>query len=400
MISRTKIIHITSKIGKNSTGLGALTLDLTQSQLALGLNAEIWCPGNKIDLRWASESSGIRPEKIRVFPEARIGLPGFSFRMERDAAFVDGPKKAIVHQHGVWSGVSRVTNILRRVHNSFTVIGVQGSLSHWALGKSQWKKRIALALYERHNLHSASCLHAVGENEISDYRDFGLSNPIAMIPNGVSSDWLNSDGDGGAFRTRFGIQPDKRVLLFLSRVTPKKGLLMLLEVMDKIRKQMQDWQLVIAGADEFGHQAELESLIVEKGLTELVIFVGPLFNKEKRDAYAAADCFILPSYSEGAPLVILEALASGVPVVTTKASPWQELETYRCGWWTGVSDVALAEALKEAVSCSRLDLEQMGRRGKELVCAKYTWEKSARMTKKLYEWLLGRADKPEFMIID
>ena len=394
------ILHITPWVGKGSTGLGSLSLDLARSQNDLGYDAQLWCLDDKPNLQWASALSGLRADRIRGFASTRVGVPGFSLEMERAAASVENRDVAVVHQHGLWAGVSRVTNVLRKVQKASTVVAPQGSLHRWALQRSWWKKKIALAFYESTNLNESSCLHAVSENEIRDCRDFGLRNPIAVIPNGVSRDWLNSRGAAEAFRHRFGIPDHKRVLLFLSRVSPKKGLLMLLEAVHNIEKDFADWELVIAGADEFGHQAEVESCIRQRGLTKYVRIVGPLFDQAKRDAYAAADLFVLPSFSEGAPVVILEALGAEVPVLATKASPWQELETYGCGWWVDIGTAPLSDALKDAVRRSPEDLKMMGRQGRELVASRYSWTTCAQMTIELYEWLLRRKQRPGFVVTE
>jgi glycosyltransferase involved in cell wall biosynthesis len=238
----------------------------------------------------------------------------------------------------------------------------------------------------------------VGANEVSDFRDYGLRSPVAVIPNGISQDWLDSRGSSEAFRRQFGIPAEKRILLFLSRVTPKKGLLMLLEAVRLIERDFADWQLVIAGPDEFNHRSEVESFIEQKGLAKQVRLVGPLFDQVKRDAFAAAEIFILPSFSEGAPVVILEALGCEVPVLTTKASPWPELETHGCGWWIDIGTGPLTEALTDALRRSPENLQKMGRQGRDLVFSGYSWTKSARMTIELYEWLLGQRERPEFVV--
>jgi glycosyltransferase involved in cell wall biosynthesis len=393
-----KILHLTPTVGKGSTGLGTLSLDLAKAQNQRGYNAELWSIDSQAELRWASESSSLGLDRLRGFARTPLGIPGLSFGMEREAARSHNQTISVVHQHGLWTGVSRVTSILRRVHNAATVVAPQGSLHIWALQKSQWKKRLALALYENRNLAGCSCLQAVSEMEISDFRDFGLRNPIAVIPNGVSIEWLESQGNPAAFRHQFGIPDGKRILLFLSRVSPKKGLKLLLEAVRMIGEEFAEWQLVIAGADEFGHQAELERTIRDTGLDRSVLFVGPLFNQLKRDAYAAADLFVLPSFSEGAPVVILEALAAGIPVIATTASPWRDLETYECGWWVDIDARAISKALKHAVSCSVKTLHAMGQKGRDLAGSRYSWDASARMTIELYEWLRGRNERPEFVV--
>jgi glycosyltransferase involved in cell wall biosynthesis len=319
--------------------------------------------------------------------------------MER-AAGQEAKDISVVHLHALWTGLSRIPNQLRGKFAIPTVITPHGALQESALRRSRWKKKIALALYEARDLKNAACVHAVGENEIPGIRDFGLRNPVAVIPNGISTGWLESQGDGAAFKSQFGIPAHRRVLLFLSRITPIKGLPMFLDALHDDQKLFADWHFVIAGSDEFNHQEDVRDCIARKGMENGVSFVGPVHGQIKRDAYAAADLFVLPSYSEGAPIVVLEALGASVPVLATKASPWQELEEERCGWLTDISVGGLSEALRDALARSPEDLKLMGQRGKELVAARYTWAKSAEMTLELYEWLLNRRERPDFVVLD
>ena len=395
-----RIIHTMVTIGPMSFGLGPVAINLALEQGRLNCDSEIWCLGSSEERRWASETYGIPEEKIRLFPRSWPNMLGYSLAMEKAARGHSGEEVHIVHQHGIWTGLSRSSNIMRDRFGAPTVVSPHGSLQSWAARKSLWKKKLALALYEGTNLHNASCFHAVGEPEVADIRNFGLMNPVAVIPNGISRQWLESAGDAGNFRDRFEISHDRRILLFLSRITPKKGLPMLLQSIYSLKKDFSDWVLVIAGADEFGHKAELLSIIQNLGLQDKVIFTGPLFDHTKRDAFTAADLFVLPSYSEGAPIVILESLAAGIPVVATKASPWRDLVMFQCGWLTEIDQNALTEALEDALGKGSEELQRMGSRGRELVSVNYTWKKSAQMTIDLYEWLLGRRERPEFVIMD
>ena len=230
--------------------------------------------------------------------------------------------------------------------------------------------------------------------------DFGLKNPIAVIPNGIDADWLDVQGDAQAFRSQYGIPGDKRILLFLSRVTPKKGLPLLIEALVTIREQLTDWHLVIAGADEFNHQTLIENLIRANNLESNVTFTGALFDQAKSDAFSAAELFVLPTLSENFGIVVIEALGAKMPVITTKGAPWELLVDNNCGWWTEVSSESLAEALEQALNRSPEELKIMGQRGKELVATRFTWPASARMTIELYEWLLHRRDRPDFVVVD
>lgn len=278
------------------------------------------------------------------------------------------------------------------------MIAPHGSLSAWTLRRSRWKKALALAAYERSNLRNASCLHALSQPEAREFRNFGLKNPIAIVPNGISAEWLCSAGEAQRFRHTFAIAPGARVLLFLSRITPKKGLPLLLESIKANSKAFAGWVLLIAGVDEFDHERELEALVDQYGLRDSVRFIGPLYGDMKRDAFSAADAFALPSHSEGWPMVVLEALGAGVPVFTTTAIPFPELLEHRAGWMVEPSVDSIGASLPDMLLRSPAELREMGNRGRALVASRLTWDAVATQLSAVYLWLLGLGPQPDCVI--
>jgi glycosyltransferase involved in cell wall biosynthesis len=395
----TTVLHVTPSVGRASFGIGPVVLSIVASQRVLGLHADIWCYDGKTEISQLQHSYDLGNQTIRSFSISGPDRLGYSPAMERDMV-VQAGSYDVVHQHGIWTGVSRVTNCYRAHNSKPTIISPHGSLDAWALKRSIWKKRLARILYEGKNLREAACLHALSKREAEGFRAIGLRNPIAVIPNGISETWLASTGDGSAFRRKHGLPEKVKLLLFLGRITPIKGLPMLVRALSGLKQQGEDWKLVIAGVDEFSHQKEVQLLVEQLAMEPYVQFVGSLFGQDKRDAFAATDLFVLPSYSEGAPIVILEALGSGVPVLATKASPWEELVTYRCGWCSDISENAIVDALEDALQKPREILREMGQRGKSLVQERYTWFQVAEKTALLYEWLLGREKQPDFVIKD
>ncbi len=398
---RLRVLHLVPSIGRRSGGGGIVAINLVREQNRLAATAVAWT------LDQAAEAAEIGRAYelgncIKTFPTLGPATVGLSPAMEREVVSALGESQQVIHQHSIWMANSRVTNLWRRRFQRPTIVAPQGTLEEYALKRSPLKKKLAQLAYETENLQSASCLHATCADEAVSFRRFGLSNPIALIPNGVPEDWVLSHGDSVRFRTQFAIPLDRRVLLFLSRIHPKKGLPMFFQAMSTLRQQQQfnNWLFVIAGPDEVGHRRELEVLSLNLGIENLIRFVGPLFGKEKRDAFAAADVFVLPTFSENFGIVVTEALGAGVPVITTRGAPWLELETNRCGWWVDTNPTAMQDAVLDAMARSKDELKAMGLRGQQLVSEKYTWPQIARRCLELYSWLLGQASRPDFVIFD
>lgn len=393
------IVHVIPGAGPGSFGGGSVALNLAREQIAAGVGAELWSLDSEADRQWAAASSGLPSEKIRSFTVSQPSVLGWSRAMERTAS-LQAADISVVHQHALWTGLSRIASRLRDRHGIPALVTPHGALEKWALRKSVWKKEIALALYERNNLHNATCLHACSEQEKTGFREYGLKNPIAVIPNGVSTVWLESSGDAEAFRSRYNLPAQKRIMLFLSRVTPVKGLPMLMDALQSIRNLLDDWIVVIAGSGESDHLKEVQERIQKLHLEDYIYFTGPLFDQVKRDAFAAAELFVLPTKRENYGIVVAEALGAGVPVLTTKGAPWESLVTRQCGWWVDVDSDALAGALKSSLASTPDTLRVMGERGKQLVVEEHTWARRAKMTIELYQWLLGHRGKPDFVSAD
>jgi poly(glycerol-phosphate) alpha-glucosyltransferase len=297
----------------------------------------------------------------------------------------------LAHTQGIWRYYSRATSKWSSSTRHPYLISPRGMLDQWALRRSAWKKRLAWTVFERDHLHGAACIHALCEPEAKAIRQFGLRNPICVLPNGVELPSLPEK-----VADRPGHQ--RKSVLFLSRLHPKKGLSELLRgwatAVKDSRQRAADWQLTIAGTDMNGHRFELESLARELGIENDVQFVGPKFGSAKEEAYFAADAFALPSHSEGLPQAVLEAWAHGLPVLMTPGCNLPD------GFEVGAAIRVLADPRGIASGLSQLfemtDAERrtVGRRGRELVESRYTWPTVARQMREVYDWILGGGTPP------
>jgi glycosyltransferase involved in cell wall biosynthesis len=290
----------------------------------------------------------------------------------------------VIHDNGLWLPTNHAVAGAARFLNRPLLISPRGMLTSWASAHHRWKKRAAWTLFQQRDLFSASALHGTSEQEAIDFRKTGYRGPIAIVPNGVELPELMDEPP---------IARDTRTALCVTRIHPVKGLMNLVEAWSTARPG--GWRMIIAGSDEEGHRAELESAVAARGLTGVFEFVGPVEGEQKQKLYREADLFILPSHSENFGMSIAEALAHNLPVITTRGTPWKDLIECHCGWWVEIGADPLARALAEVTQMDDQTRRQMGERGRQLVAQEYSWSRVAKEMKSVYQWLLGRGERPQ-----
>ena len=323
--------------------------------------------------------------------------------------FVDGKpfeevilmvKPQIVHLHGIWdTGLHRCAVICRRLGIKY-VIAPRGMLEQWSLKQKWLKKRMARLLYQDKDLKCAAALHATAECEADQFRKLGFKNPVIISPNGVNVPKLEGSDEINELELKLKTQTNSAVrrVLFVSRMHPKKGVRELVEAWNVLKhtthnSQLTNWvcELVytVNGDLERNYESEVRNMVKELRLEDQFIFTGALSDDEKWQAYARADLFVLPTYSENFGIVVAEALWAGVPVITTKGTPWSDIEAHKCGWWIDVGVKPLVNALQEALSLSDVKRHEMGGCGHRLVEKKYTWDAVVEPVVDGYERILG-----------
>src|ERR1019366_2641571 len=146
---------------------------------------------------------------------------------------------------------------------------------------------------------------------------------------------------------------------------------------------------VLAGPDFEGTRARIEALVAERGLDESVLFTGMLRDEIKWSALAAAQCFVLPSYSEGLSVSALEAMGAGLPVVVTEQCNLPDVAKFETGWTIKPVADQIAASLREFLQNSQNVNRQIGNRGRLLVSKRYNWSLVAKEMSEVYQWVQG-----------
>ncbi|WP_294348926.1 glycosyltransferase [uncultured Sphingobacterium sp.] len=297
----------------------------------------------------------------------------------------------LYHAHGIWNiPMHQVAKYARSKRKPY-IISIRGMLEPWSMQQSRLKKKIAMALFQNRDLTRSDCIHATAFSEAESIRYLGYKNPIAVIPNGIDLD----DYPLKDLKSKSA----KKKILFLSRIHYKKGIELLIEAWGRLDPVIRaDWEIEIAGNGDSIYIDKLKRSIVEKGFQNDIKIVGPKFGKDKINTYHNADVFVLPTYSENFGIVIAEALACGIPVITTKGTPWKDINEYFAGEWIEIGVDALVISLKEMMRKSDLELNEMGRNGRKLIEDKYSIDSVSARFYELYSWILSNDNKPDFVI--
>ena len=337
---------------------------------------------------------------VRAFPRRR-----FPFGLDYSAAFSRSVRSEIarcdiVHGHGVWSHINWATGRWALNWRKPLVISPRGSLEPPHLEHGRWKKRVVSALFDNRFLRRAACIHAASETEYCSVREYGLQNPIAIVPNGVDLSLFDLKPDTEFLFGTFPELQGKKIALFLSRLSWEKGLHHLAQAWRRIAPDFPDWRLLVVGGGRPKYERELRRIYEEARIADRVVWTGPLFAERKLAAFTAADLFVLPSLGENFGLAVAEAMAAGLPVITTHETPWSVLSEQDLGWWVPVGDEPLSAALREALSMDDDARSDMGRRGSALVRRRFKWDVIGRDMETVYRWILESGPLPQSVRLD
>ncbi|WP_287395083.1 glycosyltransferase [Mesorhizobium sp.] len=390
-----KVGVLTASISRRAGGLFWSVRSLATGTRGAGCEVDVFAVEDPFSQEDAAQWRDV-PLAIHAArgPQAFGFAPGLGVSL--DSAGLD-----VVHTHGLWMYPSVAASQWATRWKKPLVISPRGMLDPWAVRNSSWKKRLAGWLFENRHLRQAACLHALNEAEYEAMRAYGLVNPVAVIPNGVD---LANTGERLAAPKWAADLEDERVMLFLGRLHPKKGIAGLLHAWARVQKDsspsVERWRLVIAGWDQSGHEAELRQLAGKLKLDENVRFVGPQFDAEKAASLTRADAFVLPSFSEGLPMAVLEAWASSLPVLMTQQCNLPEGFAAGAAFEIAPDADSMVDALAAFFDLPQEDRLAMGERGRRLVEERFDWESIAVEMASVYAWILGRAPKPACVRMD
>lgn len=322
----------------------------------------------------AHHIGGVTVHRVPNLSNALAWRRVFAPRGFRRAAARLIPQADVVHLHEVRSLLNAAAlPVLLRTGTPYLVTPHGGLPA--GLGRTAYK-RLYDALWGRRLLARAACLHAVSSMEAEQFAALGLpASRVVTIPNAVDVAAFDTPTGTDAFKRRLDIEPGRPVVGFLGRLSPIKGLDVLVDAFALVLAQHPGAVLVLTGPDD-GAQPALEAQIDRLGIRAAVRFAGLLAGEaEKAAAYRSFDVYVLPSRYEILGITLLEALGHGTPSITTeRCGLAPDLAAADAARVVPTGDApALAAAITAALSDPARAREQ-ARRGQQLVRERYSWD--------------------------
>ena len=297
----------------------------------------------------------------------------------------------IAHIHALFSPVSSISALIARYHQLPYILRPLGTLDPADLQKKRQLKQIYANFLEKPNLAAAAAVHFTSQQECQTAERFNIKTKDIVIPLGV--DFFNPQA---LPVTGFDLPENKPIILYMSRLDPKKGLDLLLPSLERLLENGLDFHFVLAGSNpqDREYENQIKNQIERSILGKNTTITGFVTGEVKNSLLARADLFVLPSYYENFGIAVAEAMAAGIPVVISdRVDLHPAVAAAAAGWVTACQLEDLTNTLATAITNPEIRQER-GKNARDLVLHQYSWSAIAEQLLTVYENLVGAIDRP------
>ena len=305
----------------------------------------------------------------------------------------------LLHNHALFSFAPLVGAAAARHARIPYIMRPLGLLNTWGMNnRRRLIKALSFRCLDRPALEHAATIHYTSVDEAREAGRLGLRSRAVVIPLGIDLAPFRQMPGSGRFFEQFPQTCGRQIILFLSRIDPKKGIEVLLQALTRLEPTESDPIrpnptqsnpiLVIAGSGDTAYVASLKGLVVALGLEQNVIWTGFLEGADKLAALAAADLFVLPSYSENFGIALLEAMAAGLPCICSdQVALAMEPGNENAVCVTACDPEALSRAISRLLGEDTAARRKLGEGAREVVRQRYSLEAMGRSLGTLYHEL-------------
>jgi glycosyltransferase involved in cell wall biosynthesis len=387
-----RVLHVIPSVATVRGGPSQAVIEMVRTLCARGVEATIATTNDNgadllnVPLFKLVDYQGV---PVRFFPRfSPQGLPGtaavreFAFSYALTQWLWNNIKEYdLLHIHAIFSYPSTVAMAIARNRGIPYLVRPLGQLCEWSLQQSAFKKQLYLKLIEQTNLNHSQGLHFTSEQEEKEATKLQLGCPSFVIPHGL--DFLPVLNNARQrLRAQFCLPANERIILFLSRIHPKKGLDYLIAALSNLMHY--PFTFILAGSGDPAYEAEVQVLLKLSGLDIRTILPGFVRGETKALLLQGADLYALTSHSENFGVAVLEALAAGLPaIVTPGVALADEIRHHQLGYVSELDKDAIASTLAGYLENSEAAIH-MGKQAQQFTLENYTWKRNADNLIKVY----------------
>jgi glycosyltransferase involved in cell wall biosynthesis len=296
----------------------------------------------------------------------------------------------LAHIHALFSPVSSMAAAICRYRKLPYILRPLGTLDPADLRKKKQLKQLYAAVLERPNLAGAAAVHFTSSQEAKVSARFGVTTRDLVLPLGVIPGNQKVNEIDKNILKRFDIPPDVPLVLFMSRIDPKKGLDLLIPALSNLFNEGYKFHFLLAGTNpqDPSYEEAIKKQIQSSVLHQHTTITGFVTGELKSALLEAADLFVLPSYYENFGIAVAEAMVAGIPVVISdQVHIWQEVDNSHSGWVAKTEIKSLTQKLKEALQNPQECLNR-GLNAQNYALKYYSWDAIARQIYQFYQQVI------------
>ena len=295
----------------------------------------------------------------------------------------------LLHIHAIFSYSSTIAMAIARLQTVPYIVRPLGQLCTWSLQQSARKKQIYLRIIEKSNLNQSQSIHFTSALEQQEASLLNLTSPSFILPHGLSIPPIIPNAYQ-RLRQHFNLPADEPIILFLSRLHPKKGLDYLIPALGKLSHYR--FTFILAGSGDPDYENEIKSLLVSEGIQNRTHLTGFIKGEIKDLLMQGADLFALTSYSENFGISVLESLAAGTPVIITPGVALSDIvEQQQIGSVAELDVNEISAAIQHFLDNPQ-EAKKMGDCARQFILDNYTWDRIALKMISVYQNLIDFSD--------
>lgn len=398
-----RVLHVTCAVAPALGGTSKSAVEMCEALAARGVQVTLFSTDLGELGRWSPLA---RPAALDVPTDRSVlvaGVERHHFRTRWPSRFGFSPDMGralreraagfdVVHVHSLYLFTTLAACRAALRHEVPYVVQPHGVLDPYHRRHHALRKAVFDRLLQRRLLDRAAAVHCTSEDELALARPFGIRAPAVVVPQGVDPAEFADLPARGSFRARHPGLLGRRLVVFLGRLTPKKGLDTLVMAFARVAGTVPDAHLVLAGPDDRGHARAVGRMVAAVGLAGRTTMPGMLLGRQRLELLADADVWVLPSRAENFGMAVVEAMACGAPVVVSdRVNIHREVAGGGAGLVVPCDEAAaLAGAITRVLGDGGLR-GRLAAAGPELVRRRFTWERAADGLLTLYSGLAARA---------